>query len=170
MLVCGAGPGCNNAGVARAICQVRHGGLEPLVLALGEGRREGTCPTEASPSRSTSVALKYHGKNVGCCYFSDNTADDDDGDDDEDMRRNKRSLTLKQRRIKQPRVKIPLVLWTVNQVWETFKDQFIELLNSWTCRNVFNLILWLYSSICCHLVLKWKALFCIDAAAQVGED
>lgn len=42
MLVCRVGPGCNNAGVARAICQVRHGGLEPLVLALGEGRREGT--------------------------------------------------------------------------------------------------------------------------------
>ncbi|CAB1437244.1 unnamed protein product [Pleuronectes platessa] len=74
MLVCGAGPGCNNAGVARAICQVRHGGLEPLVLALGEGRREGMCPKEASTNRSTSVAPKNHGKNVGCCYFSDNTA------------------------------------------------------------------------------------------------
>lgn len=68
MRVCGAGPGCNNAGVARAICQVRHGGLEPVVLALGEGRREGTCPVQASPHGDMSVALESYGKNLGFTF------------------------------------------------------------------------------------------------------
>lgn len=78
MLVCRAGqaaatPAALWAGVARAICQVRHGGLEPLVLALGEGRREGTRPMWPSPRRCT--AAENGGGGCGGC--SRRTRDDD---------------------------------------------------------------------------------------------
>lgn len=62
---------------------------------------------------------------------------------------------------------LPCISLTVEVlICEAFLNQVSELWSS--CSSFFSLFLLHYSTICCNLVLKWKAVFCIQSSAPWG--